>query len=578
MNKKTTKYTTKINKLILTTGLGGTGKSTAIENRCKEERNNGNTNLIYFTYNRETAEEHTRKLRSLVECKTIHQFIFQELQYANALPEDFTEGRKNLSNSEFRKLEETFITYFSNEKKRFMSISDGISIFVDEYQNFYSDIKKILLLIVSKNQSNLYLYGDPYQGLYNYKNEDISNSNFETIENDFQHSINEHIILTNNYRSSASIQRLINHFAVNKLGADPAYCYSCNNTEMNTKFSFHFFTNTKDEFAHVTKEVIIQHKRYQNESITILGRNNCLYGPYKEWKEKNNYDWLIVKSIHSYIGKEAATVFIIGVNNNLSFEEAKVLYTGLIRCKENLYLSTSCPYFNTGEYFGEENIQVINKQKRVSKEYKKLKEIRHNKNFTEQKFSTLSIDSLTLKVPIEKMPFFIYIKPNVYKSRYVKTKIDNLPEGIAIETRFTQKTYFFTLADVNLLRKNSYTNKQAIEFLLNYIYNFFNYQITADDIMLHKIDICKLEKISGPEFQHICEKGIKSKTQLTDTKQPFTEVTKESIHGKTLYFNLHSRKYSGLTLVAYRPFDKDSFDSEKPLSKITDIIILILVN
>lgn len=549
-----------IRKLTTIEGLGGTGKTHQIGKVCKYHYV-VRQQVIYLTYNRTIAQATRERIKDEnVYVSTIHSLIYRELKKAGQLPLSFgVIGSDSLnvdvSDDDFSLLERTFLSYFSNDNS-FAFIRDNCVVIVDEYQNVSDQLLKVLKLICAKQTTMLYLVGDRYQSIYGYRKGNSFNT-FEVIESVFEHEVNDKTILRENHRSNASVLALINQFIKGNLKVDSRYLYKVDKSIPTEKQDLLFFTNRREEFDYVKKEAIQIHEK-TGKNVAILSRAKRSLRFFDEWKESESPNWLIVSSIHKYIGNEAEEVFIVGFEKPKNTEEAMVYYTGLIRAKNRITLTSSFPAFEAKAIFCDDTLQVTNCQKKISKPFKALKLLKENRNLTRGKFRECMIDSITLAVREDDVPFVSYFERQVGldSNHWDKSFItrDNIP--IKVKYNCSSKGFFFEMKDVNLLRSNSYTDSQVIKFLCNYVLGFFGYQIRLGAIHLHSLDLCSIVEQQDNLVNVLEEGNIRCKNIMNDNKERIDKFSVKNIEERTVYFNFTSKRSNSLTMAVYRPIDK----------------------
>ncbi len=78
-------------ELVTIEGLGGTGKTHAIQCECNGiVSKNSNAKIVYLTYNRAIVDTVKERIRlSQVRISTLHALIYQELLQIDELPSTF---------------------------------------------------------------------------------------------------------------------------------------------------------------------------------------------------------------------------------------------------------------------------------------------------------------------------------------------------------------------------------------------------------------------------------------------------------------------------------------------------------
>jgi hypothetical protein len=544
-------------------GLAGTGKTYKIKEICSNLKND---KILYITYTREVMVATKKQInKSNVIVHTIHSLMYNELRYLNLLPAELVNFDINtdVKSEAFKELENIFIHHFSNYND-FHIIPDVTNIFVDEYQNVSTDLIKVVKLLCQQLNVDLYLVGDRYQSIYGYLEERKDVDNFCNIEIDFDKCIDDTIIFNKNHRSKDSILSLINKYLSINIPIKDEYLYnSCTSEDFQ---SISYFTNKYDELEYVKTTCLRLHEDNANSSIAILSRWKRNTVSVNTWINEERIDWIQTSNIHSFNGKEADIVFIVGYEKPDSYEEKKIIYTGISRARDSLYITSSFPFTDPKNTFSQ-GIIVNNNQRSISKQYcEQLPNIKINSNLTQKKFDKCSIDSISLKIKSENVPYNMYIQhqSGLTKNIYQKSYIDNTSVPIKISYSNSQRSYFFEMSDVNLLRSSGYNNKQVIIFISDYILKFFNYQIGRENINLHSIDICRIVTSTDPLYLLFKEGNMKIKN--TPGKASIDSngfeilkeiITDDDIKKGTVYYNYCNKRTKDFTIAIYRPVDKN---------------------
>lgn len=567
--------TTHIDQLITVEGLAGTGKTNFIDKECRRELKRGNTNIRYITFNRKTANSARERLPDII-CTTIHSIVYHELLNAGELPLKFNKSEPfdgdYISDKDWNQLLKQFLNHFKAPVHTFCYLTDGLLLFVDEYQNVIRSLKKVLKLITKKIWiSKLYLIGDRFQDIYSYTNKNEPLDNFETIEDDFCHAIDDKHYLKHNYRSPVHIQLLINSFVDISLKAGIQYQYEISNSKKSTeKVPCLFFNHQKEEFIFVTKEIQRIWETDPMRNIVILGRSKPKLPEYKNWKSKLQLSSVQVSSVHAFSGNDVDTVFIVGMEEPNTEEEKRILYCALSRSKNKLFIVTSFPFFDLTKYLDQSLLDVTNYQKQLSVPYDCLPIIRKRKKLTYKKFNDCGIDSIILKVSSEFVPFtkYVYrqvkgtdntgssIRQSKFMSEHIEITKDNIQINVSVHHR--TGSYFFEITDVNILRMSNYCDDDVIRYLLNFIFLYFDYRLPVENIAIHSIHICRAVKIDNNFMKNFCSGKYDTYKSLWNEKKSISYFGKDSIMRHSVYFNYTSSNSKALTLAVYRPFDKEN--------------------
>lgn len=548
-----------ITKITTIEGLGGTGKTHKI-NQVALERTSSGRDVIYVTFNARTANEMKKRNESCgISISTIHGLAYRELRAAGKLPEGFKrtldEQEPTASEAAFKELMKTFMTYFTDHE-----LSEGDServLIVDEYQNVSEDLKQSIALICSKGPTELILAGDRYQAIYGYL-DGFHDDNFDMIHQDFGRDPDEAIFLNKNHRSTPSVLRVVNGFMERNFTIKHEMKYEMDASGTTVPQDLIFFTNRSDELEYVIKEATRFHEETGKDVVIQAWAHRSL-APFLAWKERSPKDWLFVSTIHAYIGNAAPMAFIVGFERPTTREEATLLYTGFIRAKESLIITSSFPSFDVSLAFDPKTVNVLNKQKRIGKPYRNLKLIKANRNLTRKKFAASMIDSITLTVTDDDLPFIPYIEAcGIDASPFTRSYItkNEIPIRIGRHNGKDHVGIFFELKDVNLLRANDYTDAQTVKYLTNKVLEFFNFQVSTNKINLHSIDICKIVEADDPLIELLTQDGLEYASRLDDHGDPVERFTLDAIKDRTIYHNFTGRNTRSTTLATYRPIDK----------------------
>lgn len=551
-----------ISRLTTIQGLGGTGKTHKIAELCEAYSKIGRQ-VIYVTFNKDTATKTKTKIKLPgVHISTIHALAYQELKRVDQVPEDFKVKTLNLeeptaSNESFKTLISNFLAFFNTND--LPSLKERLVLIVDEFQNVGSDLMEVLKLIWSKHEVELYLVGDRNQALYSYL-ETHRADNFRTIEETFCHPIDQRIILTKNHRSSPSIQSVINGFLVRNLKAESKELYDTEDSITEPQ-ELLFFTNRQEEFSYVKEEAFKWHEE-TGKRVAIIARSKRNMSLFQDWKDQNQLEWLVLSTIHAYIGNEADRVFIVGFENSKDREENKIYYTGLIRAEERLTITTSFPHFDVPTVFDPATVKAFSSQRTLSQLLGPMKPIMSGQQLTREMFDACMIDSITLAVRGDDIPFSRYIKlqEGTEDNPFAKSQIITTPDGIEIKITYNAgtKAYYFELKDVNLLRSNWYADAEVVSFLTNFVLMYFNFQIVPSQIHLHSIDLCKLVEEDHELIGLLKREGLKFHSRLDHEGKVITKFSMDEIQQRSVYYNFNTKNNKALTLDVYRPINKEN--------------------
>lgn len=537
-------------------GLGGCGKTYKFLEISKELRSHG-VPIAYLTFNKRIANKTKEKLEGYdIYSGTIHSFMYNEVSYVTNLA-PFPDDNKSDKEQQkyFKNVEKLFLSIFKGKDKSFQYLKNNTVLFVDEYQNVVeSNLFKCLKLISEKIDVRFCFMGDRYQEIYKYLGK--RTNTFSTIEKDFEQKAEDPIILNINKRSNASVLAFINSFLELNVKPDKKYLYKIDRSIPVDKQELHFFTNMNDEFNYVNKQ-ILQLYSSTKDKIVILGRWNRNLKLYEEWKKEANLERLEISTIHKYIGDEANVVFMVGYEFLATYDESCISYTGFLRAKDKIIITTSYPKFDQEKLCELKFLDVIDEQKQVSKKYKQLKLLKNNKNLTTKKFDHCMIDSLSLTVRGPKVPYFRYVEHDKQFGRDTYEKSIILHEDLECKLRYNKpnKNYTFVFKDLNLLRKNNYSDIQVLQYCSNTIFEYFNNQVKVEDIEITSLDICLLFSMDDEILKKTLTGGFKCKDiRFSDSPGSSKTILNPSydyLKKGTVYLNF--RRDKSLTLAIYKP-------------------------
>lgn len=233
-------------------------------------------------------------------------------------------------------------------------------IIVDESQ----DLSRVQLEVIREiyedsDYSNIIFISDVAQSIYSQSW--LSRQSFKSIGFDMSGKSN---ILSKNYRTTREIARaaysLINNDEDLKNSSD--YVEPKSIDRAGPKPRYRHFTDEEKEFAYITAEIKKCTAQYEIGDIVVVARNKGYLDNLKTYFLKHGVDAKLLKelenpicedkvklfTLHSIKGLEASVVFIAGINEGiLPFSqemldiERKLLYVGMTRAKELLYLTSS---------------------------------------------------------------------------------------------------------------------------------------------------------------------------------------------------------------------------------------------
>lgn len=299
------------------------GRGTSNELRLRLAKNSDERNAIFDVF---CTYEKALECNQLTDFKSMALYVLQDLQKGTLHPDDYD------------------------------------YIIVDESQ----DLSRAQLEIIR------YMYGDPAdhtilfitdvaQSIY--VQSWLSKHSFKSIGFDMSGRSN---ILSKNYRTTRQIAEAAYALLVHddSLTKNSDFVQPVSLERNGPKPRYHSFVSEEEEFDFLTKEIKKCSEQYALRDIVVVARNNSYLqtarnylishgvdaAVFQKKQEKNLFQTDSVKlfTMHSIKGLEAPIVFLIGLNQDilparpdLLDEDRKLLYVGMTRAKECLYMSNS---------------------------------------------------------------------------------------------------------------------------------------------------------------------------------------------------------------------------------------------
>lgn len=581
---------------ILLLGLGGTGKSFEINKIIsnKEKNNEIQTNEICcLTFDKALSTKNKIDFAWSNERNsfTIHGFCYHVLHDLSMLPEGFQNNsngniKKGPTGSDFNKLISQFLGLTEQKIKRTKFYYDYIRnikiITCDEVQDFREDylevVKKIKAL---SDEAQLIVAGDRHQQIYIFQNRNNSSKLSDVLNNPkliFDNEKYERRILTENHRTNNHyLDYFMNGFLkINYKSSDEELYVlpnSFNNSEIKQSRKMpliKLFTNKQEEADFVKKEVSKINR--VKSSIAIIARNKKALITYEDLNKLNGVK---VSTVHKVKGNGFDYVFFVGFEFNLESDpEIKTIcYTAISRAKKKLFITSSFPNKNIFEVFKKGSFEYRNVQRSISKSFPIRKKIKQNKEVSLNKIQGTYLDSLDLKVKAEKAPFLPYIKKEGTKQGdWTSTQRFKNEDGLEYSIKFhhSHKIYYFEFLDLDILKRNNFSDIQKIEYCTNVVIDFFDRRIRIEDIILYRLDLFNLYQLEDEEsYFRMSEKLFckclesKHRSILTQEKKSYKTIADFNIKrfskGKeSIYLNHHKTKYNNLTTAIYNPKYKEN--------------------
>ncbi|MDY0276955.1 MAG: ATP-dependent helicase [Acholeplasma sp.] len=343
----------------------GTGKTTVLVERIKKIlADDDSITILAVTFTKKAAKEMKERLqKEKVYITTFDAFCYNLIGKETKIIDDnipFTKteilsfhlydldiSKKcpyNYSNYVSYKKENNLWDFNDVEKQALKIIkARNISydyILVDEFQDTNYLQYQIFKALINKN-TKTFVVGDPDQSIYRFRGSSPKIINLYNKE-----FASEVIILNTNYRSNEKIIKVANRLLENNVQRIKKRLV--NYKEKNGIVNHLLFNNDSLEYNYVINKYQELKDKYQ--TFAILFRNHSLAYWYKLYFNKS-YDRVDVLSIHEAKGLEFDVVFIVGLNADvfptsgeksiaLIEEERRLLFVGLTRAKEELYLTS----------------------------------------------------------------------------------------------------------------------------------------------------------------------------------------------------------------------------------------------
>ena len=578
-----------IRGLSVIQGLGGTGKTHAILDAAGHFARGGEDSL-YICFNRPLRESTRGKLSgSRTEAFTVHGFAFRALAELGRLPRELDGiGSEDeiAKKKAFEKLLAAFHTTFIEEGVQLPHrLRRYRHIFVDEYQNLDESLLRTIRDMTTLLDAELHLAGDPLQVGYSFQEKYRSRpGNFERVEEIFGRAADETVELTENHRSTTAIVDFIDGYLERAFKGERILRYErAHTTDPADRPRIEIFGRMGLEVAHVIGQIEATLAGDRDASIAILSRYDRDLEVYRRAKIESPR--VAISTIHSFIGREADHVFLIALQYPTSgkghdpreeHEERCIVYTALIRAKKSLSVSTSYPNLDPYRWFEAATCEIAVHDIERSKPYGRFPKIRENANYSRRKYDLASIDSISLRIPFDKVPYLPYVAKAQGKrstgkdgqhmereeqSSFMKREIEDR-DGvkIAIYYHTSHRYYEFTLSDTNLLHRSGFTDVHVIKFLANFILEYFDGRVGIDDIVVTRIDVYKLldrtreieELLSGTDW---VQEGKIIACRGKDSWRVFRgEAELGRVLGReSIYINLSSVRSKGVSLALYKP-------------------------
>ena len=585
---------------LIITGLAGTGKSFEINKIIsnKEKNNEIQTNEICaFTFDKALAKKYRDEYlwSNKNNTYTIHAFCYHVLFELQSLPDksgnNFDDIKEEPTGRYYNKLISTFLKLSNHKIKRTKVYRDYISklkiITCDEVQDFRSDYIKVVRKIKTlSNEAQLIIAGDHHQQIYIFQNRNNSSKLSDVINNPkliFDNEEFDRIILNKNHRSDNHyLDYFMNGYLKKNYETPIEELYTLPDSFHNSEVKqsrkmplIKLFTNREEEHEFVKAE-ISKINRDKN-SITIIARNKKALITYEDLNTRKN---ITISTIHKVKGNEFDYVFYVGFefNPESDLEIKTICYTAISRAKKKLFITSSFPNKYIYDVFEKGSFEYRNVQRKLVKPFPFRKKIKQNKEVTLNKLKGTCLDSLILKVKAKKAPFLPYIKKEgtEQKKRSSTLRIKN-EDGLeySIELHHSHQIYYFKFLDLDILKRNNFSDIQKVEYCTNVVIDFFDRRIKLEDIILYRLDLFHLYQLEDEEsYNKMSEKlfnkclNSKHKSILNqevlrqDRKSYKTtddfNIKRFSKGKESIYVNHHKNEYENLTTAIYNPKYKEN--------------------
>jgi hypothetical protein len=586
-----------ITRLHVILGLGGTGKTREILEAVRAHKEDGAPDL-YLCFNRPLRESTKDKLLdSRADALTVHGLAYRALAEVDRLPEELSGIRNEdeiTKQGAFRKLLAAFHATFVEEGVELPPrLGRYGHVFVDELQNLDDDLLMTVKDVTTLVDAELWLVGDPLQSGYGFQEKDRRRpGNFERVEEIFGRAPDETVELTKNHRSAPAIVAFVDGYLGRAFGGEKILRYDQSHRGdagiaggEHGRPRIEIFGRAGEEAAHVIEQINTILADDGSASIAVLSRYDRDLEVYRRARIEGPRS--TISTIHSFIGREAEHVFLVGFQDPVSskkndpkeeHEERCIIYTALIRARTSLSVSTSYPNVTPERWFDPETCEIAVHDIERSKPYGRFPKIRVNANYSRRKYDLASIDSITLRVPFDRVPYFPYVakaqgkrsrgkgegKKEKDASSFTKREIeDHDGVQVAISYHTSHRYYEFTLSDTNLLHRSGFTDVHVIKFLTNYILEYFDGRVGIDDIIVSRVDVYRLFDGTDEIEELIAETDWVQKEKVVSCrgKNSWRTFRGEAAVGRvlrqeTIYVNLSKKKE--VTLALYKPYLKSN--------------------
>ncbi len=583
-----------IRNLVLL-GLGGVGKSLALTQMVEYEIKQGNLRQYEFlilTFDKRLSKSYLNKSHYFNKnnVKTVHSLCYSVLRDMGLLPLQFAgmneeEHSKDLKSKDYDELISLFlglrdddIAGLTRGKMLNTTFSEMKLILADEIQDFREDYMAVIKKLKRVgNSTGVIIAGDRHQRIYGFQDKHgkfpLSNVINEPSSLYGDESYEVQYLTTNHRVKNPEILKFINEFVVNTSGTEKEYLYDLSvgeKSKWKRKPIVYYFTNMKEEQTYIEKEIESVSEGF---SIGILGRSKKDIEKYEKVYRENPR--VSVSTVHTMKGDEKDYIFYVGFHYDVESdpEITTICYTAISRASKRLFITSSYPMGNEKKVFTDDTYEFHSTQRDLSKPFLIRNKIEKNKNLTWNKIKDNYIDSLELKVKVKDCPFLPYIKKEgttQYRYQSILRTVSDYWMEYSISLHHSAKAYYFKFKDLNLLKRNGFSDTKVIQACINELLQFYDNRVRIEDIMVNRVDLCRfirfdreedIEKGIIPLIEKMIEEGRYSSI-LNERKREIGNASDLyhyfSLLHDTLYVNHHKDRYSSITSCLYYPKNKEN--------------------
>ncbi|MBI9010484.1 MAG: UvrD-helicase domain-containing protein [Tenericutes bacterium] len=491
---------------IVIQGLAGTGKSFKIDEIITDKLNKieiQQRNVLALTFDKKLTKKYHDEYSWSNKENTfnVHSFTFSVLKSLNLLPANFSikyDDNENLSSADFDVLISKFLKLPNDiiiSSEMYSYVKKIKIITIDEIQDFRDDYIEVVKKIIELGEDPLVIIaGDENQKIYAFQDKHSKNKLSEVLKEPnllFGEEEYENIILNINRRAvNPTFSPFLNGFLKNTGNIDDNLLYKLEENAITGKFTgkplIKYLKNMDDEYDFLEKELSkIDFNKY---TVSILGRSKRNIERYKKLAEI--FPKVQISTVHKVKGNGFDYIFYVEFLYNPEEDEGikTILYTALSRAKRKLFITSSFPkppVENLNRIFTEGTYDIVVTQPKICRKFPIRKKIEKNTNFGIKKLKGNFLDSFVIKIKLQDCPFTPFVKQgrtvkNKYTSSMRRKTIDGLEFSISFHHGSQQ--YFFKFKNLNLLKKNKFSDREKIYYCVNEIIQFFDYRIDIENL------------------------------------------------------------------------------------------------